>query len=149
MFEKFLSGIFNSSDYDFDEVHVHDEVIDSILHYARSADPNEFMALLDGRIDNKVLIITGLIFLPVESSYEGVIMNTGMLPVTMKNWGSVHSHPGPSALPSNTDLDSFAKRGVFHMIVCRPYGVDDIMAYNKYGENISYKIVKTPLDELI
>ncbi|MDR2831105.1 MAG: Mov34/MPN/PAD-1 family protein [Methanobrevibacter sp.] len=146
MFEKFLSKIFNSSDFDFNEVNVYDEVINSILDYSKGSNPNEFMALFDGKINNKVLTITGLIFLPIESSYEGAIMNTGMLPVTIKNWGSVHSHPGPSASPSNTDLISFAKIGVFHMIICQPYRVEDIRAYNKYGENISYKIIKTHLD---
>ncbi|MDR3291924.1 MAG: Mov34/MPN/PAD-1 family protein, partial [Methanobrevibacter sp.] len=134
--------------YYFDEVHVHDEVINSILDYSRNSDPNEFMSLFDGEINNKILTITGLIFLPVESSYDGAIMNTGMLPVTIKNWGSIHSHPGLSALPSNTDLETFAKIGIFHMIICQPYRIEDIKAYNKYGDSIGYKIIKTPLDEL-
>ncbi|GAA5819600.1 MAG: Mov34/MPN/PAD-1 family protein [Methanobrevibacter sp. CfCl-M3] len=147
MFKKLLSKILPN--YDFNEVHVYDDVIDSILDYAINSDPNEFMALFDGEIKNKILIVTGLIFLPVESSYEGAIMNTGMLPVTTIYWGSVHSHPGDSAEPSDTDLISFAKRGIFHMIICRPYRAEDIKAYNKHGEHISYKIVKTPMDELL
>jgi proteasome lid subunit RPN8/RPN11 len=147
MFEKFLAKIFNLSQYEFEEVHVYDDVIESILDYCKESDPNEFMALFDGEISNKVLIITGLLFLPIETSNEGVVLYSGMLPPTIKNWGSVHSHPGPSNLPSNADLISFAKAGLFHMIISQPYEIENIMTYNRYGDTISYKIIKHYLNE--
>jgi proteasome lid subunit RPN8/RPN11 len=146
MFKKFIAKtiikMFNLSQFEFKEVHVYDDVIESILEYCKESDPNEFMALFDGEIINKVLTIKGLIFLPMETSNEGVVLYSGMLPPTMKNWGSVHSHPGPSNLPSNADLNSFKKMGLFHMIVSQPYEMENIMTYNKYGEIISYQIVK-------
>ena len=127
--------------FKFNEVHVDEEVIDSILWYAKSSDPNEFMAIFDGEVKNEILHITGLVFLPGEVSNEGAVIYTGMLPAMTTQWGSVHSHPGPSALPSGTDFATFAKMGLFHMIICRPYEVENILAYNRYGEFAEFKIV--------
>jgi proteasome lid subunit RPN8/RPN11 len=141
MFDKLLSKLFNTDRYDFNEVHVCNEVIDSIMEYAIESDPYEFMCLFEGKIKNKILKITGLIFLPSQTSEEGAVIQTGMLPVIMDRWGSVHSHPGPSALPSGADFLTFTKMGLFHMIICRPYTVDNIMAYNRYGEVTTYKII--------
>ena len=147
MFDKILSKMLNFEQYGFDEIHVEIDVIDAIVEMGRSSDPYEFMCLFDGEIKNKILHITGLIFLPTETSNEGAIMQTGMLPPTMSNLGSVHSHPGPSALPSGTDLVTFSKMGLFHMIICRPYNVEDIMSYNRFGEVVTYKIVNEHIDD--
>ncbi|RBQ24239.1 putative metalloprotease [Candidatus Methanobinarius endosymbioticus] len=140
-FGKLFSKIFGTNKFKFDEVHIDQEVIESILYYAKSSDPNEFMAIFEGEVKNSILHITGLIFLPSETSNEGVIVNTGMLPVMRTQWGSVHSHPGPSAMPSDADLFSFSKNGLFHMIICQPYEVENILAYNRYGEFVEFKIV--------
>jgi len=142
--------IFGTNKFKFNEVHIESEVIESILWYAKSSDPNEFMAIFDGEVENEILRITGLVFLPGETSNEGAVINTFMLPVVTTQWGSVHSHPGPSAMPSGTDYTTFAKMGLFHMIICRPYEVENILAYNRHGEFASFKIVPTesnPLDD--
>ncbi|KZX16281.1 Mov34/MPN/PAD-1 family protein [Methanobrevibacter cuticularis] len=138
---KLFLKIFGTNSFKFKEVHIDQEVIDSILWYAQSSDPNEFIALFDGKIEKEILHIFGLIFLPGESSGEGAIMNTGMLPTMTHNWGSVHSHPGPSAMPSETDLFTFARMGLFHMIICRPYEEENIMSYNRYGESADFQII--------
>jgi len=140
-FSKLLSKFLGTDKFQFNEVHIDSEVIDSILWYAKSSDPHEFMAIFDGKVENKILHITGLIFLPGETSDEGAVINTWMLPPTTTRWGSVHSHPGPSALPSGTDFHTFAKMGLFHMIIHRPYEVEDILAYNRYGEFAEFKII--------
>lgn len=136
-----FSKMLGTNKYKFKEVHIDSEVIDSILWYAKSSDPNEFMAIFDGEVKNEILHITGLVFLPGETSDEGAVINTGMLPVMTTQWGSVHSHPGPSAMPSGTDLYTFAKMGLFHMIICQPYEVENILAYNRYGEFAEFKII--------
>ena len=140
-FGKFLSKIFSIDKYHFEEVHIDQEVIDSIIYYSNNADPFEFFALFDASIKNKILHIDDLIFLPGETSGEGAIINTGMLPTMTSNWGSVHSHPGPTALPSGADLNTFAKMGLFHMIICQPYNENCILAYNRYGDFAEYTIV--------
>lgn len=140
-FSDFFSKIFQNNKFEFEEVQIDEEVIDAIIYYAKSSDPNEFIALFDAEIKDKILHIFGLVFLPGESSGEGAIINTGMLPTMSHNWGSVHSHPGPSALPSNTDFFTFSKTGLFHMIISQPYEKENILAYNRLGEFSKYKII--------
>ncbi|MDL2246673.1 Mov34/MPN/PAD-1 family protein [Methanobrevibacter sp. OttesenSCG-928-K11] len=137
----FFSKIFGDSNKKkFKEVRVDKETLESFLYYAREAFPNEFLALLDGKIEDEVLYITGLIFMPGETSDTGAVLHTGMLPPTLDFWGSIHSHPGPSAEPSDADLATFSKHGVFHMIVCLPYSIQTIKAYNKHGEPVELLI---------
>lgn len=137
---SFLSKIFGNNDNEFDEVKIDKEVIDSVIYYAKEAYPNEFLALFDGKIKDKTLYITGLIFLPGETGSTGAVFHSDMVPPTLKYWGSVHSHPGPSAQPSDADLSTFSKHGVFHMIVCLPYSEQTFCAYDKYGDHMEYTI---------
>jgi proteasome lid subunit RPN8/RPN11 len=137
----FFSKIFgNSNKKKFREVRVDKETLESFIYYASEAFPNEFLALLDGKVKDEVLYITGLIFIPGETSDTGAVLQTGMLPPTLDFWGSIHSHPGPSAEPSDADLATFSKHGVFHMIVCLPYSLQTIKAYNKHGEPVELVI---------
>ena len=136
-----LGKLLGTSKYQFEEVHVDSEVIDEIINIAKEAYPNEFMALLDGKIGENILRITGLVFLPIETSQEGAVMQVFMQPLTTNSLGSVHSHPGPSASPSDADLEFFSKRGFFHMIIAEPYDRESIMAYDSFGNLVSYRII--------
>ena len=136
----FLSKLFNTDVEEFDEVFVDKEVMDAIIYYSKQSYPNEFLAFFDGKIIDKKLYLIGLIFIPGETGSTGAVVHTEMLPPTLKYWGSVHSHPGPSALPSAADLKTFSKNGVFHMIVCLPYGYDAFKAYDKYGNPCKYTV---------
>ena len=137
---SFLSKLFNTDSDEFDEVRVDRDVLDSVIYYAKKAYPNEFLAFFDGKIKDNVLYITSLIFVPGETCDVGAVVHTEMLPPTLKYWGSVHSHPGPSAQPSGADLKTFSKNGLFHMIVCLPYSLETFMAYDKYGEPMTYTV---------
>ncbi|MCQ2972770.1 MAG: Mov34/MPN/PAD-1 family protein [archaeon] len=136
----FFSSIFNKEDNDFDQVKIDQEVIDSVIYYSKKSYPNEFLSLFDGFIKDKTLYIIGLIFLPGETCETGAVFHKEMIPMTTKHWGSVHSHPGPSARPSDADLYTFSKNGLFHMIVCLPYSVETFKAYDKYGNEMDYTI---------
>ncbi|MBQ6512292.1 Mov34/MPN/PAD-1 family protein [Methanobrevibacter sp.] len=136
----FFSKIFSNDDEEFKEVRVDREVLDSVIYYSKKAYPNEFLAFFDGEIIDKVLYITGLIFVPGETCETGAVVHTDMIPVTTKYWGSVHSHPGPSACPSGPDLKTFSKNGYFHMIVCLPYSLETFKAYDRYGEPQDYTL---------
>ena len=116
------------------------EVLDSVIFYAKQAYPNEFLAFFDGKIIDKILYITSLIFVPGETCETGAVVHTEMIPMNTKYWGSVHSHPGPSAMPSEADLKTFSKNGYFHMIVCLPYSLETFKSYDRYGEHIDYTI---------
>lgn len=139
--DGFITKILGNDKKEFSNFKVDSEVIDNIIELANESDANEFMTMFDGEIKNNTLFITGLIFLPVESSDEGAVINTWMIPPSMSTMGSVHSHPGPSALPSNADLATFSKMGLFHMIICQPYDITSIMAYNRFGDPVSFKII--------
>ncbi|MGX8694324.1 MAG: Mov34/MPN/PAD-1 family protein [Methanobrevibacter sp.] len=135
----FFSKIFNN-DEEFSEVRVDREVLDSVIYYSKKAYPNEFLAFFDGEVIDKVLYITGLLFIPGETCETGALVHTELIPITTKYWGSVHSHPGPSARPSDADLKTFSRNGYFHMIVCLPYSLETFKAYDRYGNPQSYTI---------
>ncbi|WP_407411591.1 Mov34/MPN/PAD-1 family protein [Methanobrevibacter sp.] len=137
---SFISKLFKSNDEEFNEVRVDREVLESVIYYSKQAYPNEFLAFFDGKIIDKVLYITSLIFVPGETCETGAVVHTEMIPMNTKYWGSVHSHPGPSAMPSGADLKTFSKNGYFHMIVCLPYSLETFKSYDRYGEHIDYTI---------
>lgn len=124
----------------FTEVQIDRELVDEIIDIAKESYPNEFSAMLQGKVKNKILKIDGLIFLPGAASESGAVMDIFMMPMLSDAVGSVHSHPGYSADPSTADLQFFAKKGYFHLIIAQPYDEDSIRAYDGYGELVDYTI---------
>jgi len=128
------------NDKSIKEVHIDYRVIDEIVKIAVNADPKEYVALLSGDIEKEILKIKGLIFLPFKASGTSAVMEVFMMPMTTKAVGSVHSHPGPSASPSQADLTFFSKNGYFHMIICRPYSQSTIKAYDHFGNPLTFEV---------
>jgi proteasome lid subunit RPN8/RPN11 len=122
-------------------VHIDAKIIDEIINIAREAHPNEFVALLEGKIEDRSLKIQGLVFLPGETSNQGAVMQTFMKPLSTGTVGSVHSHPGYNASPSNADLYFFSKNGLFHLIIAEPYDKHSIRAYSTMGAEIRYNTI--------
>lgn len=139
--DNFFSYLLGNDKQQYEEVHIDQEVLDEIMEISKESYPNEFVALLQGKIKKSVLHIDGLIFLPGETSSEGAVMNVFMLPPMSGSIGSVHSHPGYNNNPSDADYHFFAKNGLFHMIIAEPYDVESIAAYNSFGERTSFNIV--------
>lgn len=137
---SFISKLFGNNDEEFTEVRVDREVLESVIYYSKKAYPNEFLAFFDGKIIDKILYITGLIFIPGETCETGAVVHTELIPLNTKYWGSVHSHPGPSARPSDADLATFSKNGYFHMIVCLPYSFETFKSYDRYGNHLDYTL---------
>ena len=124
----------------FEKVCVDQRVIDSVVFYSKKSYPNEFLAMFDGYVKDKVLYITGLLFLPGERSPTAATFNDWLIPPNQKIWGSVHSHPGNNANPSHADLITFSKHGPFHIIVCEPYSLETMKAYDAYGMPASFEV---------
>ena len=124
----------------FEKVCVDQGVIDSVVFYSKKSYPNEFLAMFDGFVKDKVLYITGLLFLPGERSHTSATFNDWMIPPNQKKWGSVHSHPGNNANPSHADLMTFSKHGPFHIIVCEPYSLETMKAYDAYGMPATFEV---------
>lgn len=137
---SFISKLFGNNDDEFSEVRVDREVLNSVIYYSKQAYPNEFIAFFDGEIKNNVLYITSLLFVPGETCETGAVVHNEMVPMNTKYYGSVHSHPGPSASPSDADLMTFSKNGYFHMIVCLPYSYETFKAYDRHGEPMDYSV---------
>jgi proteasome lid subunit RPN8/RPN11 len=141
VFQRLMSYLLGTNKKIFHEVHIDQEVVNEMLQIAQEAYPNEFVALLEGKVKEEILHITGLIFLPGETSNQGAVMKVFMMPLVDDAVGSVHSHPGYNANPSNADLYFFSKNGVFHLIISQPYDENSIVAYNSFGERIDFIIV--------
>ncbi len=124
----------------FKKVCVDEGVIDSVVFYSKKSYPNEFLAMFDGHVKDKVLYITGLLFLPGERSHTSATFNDWLIPPNQKKWGSVHSHPGNNANPSHADLMTFSKHGPFHIIVCEPYSLETMKAYDAYGNPTIFEV---------
>ena len=135
-----FSKLFSEEEKDYNKIIVNRESLESVIYYSKKAYPNEFLALFDGFIKSKTLYLTSLVFIPGETSATGAVFHSHMLPMSTSYWGTVHCHPGPSASPSDADLMTFSKHGVFHMIVCLPYSFETFKAYDRYGNPITYEI---------
>ncbi|WP_413827039.1 Mov34/MPN/PAD-1 family protein [Methanobrevibacter sp. UBA313] len=140
VFDKFISKVLSNDKRNFNEVCVDNKVIDSVIYYAKESYPNEFLAFFDGHVKDNKLILDSLLFLPGETSNTGATFNEGLMPPSQRIWGTVHSHPGPSAQPSNADLMTFSKHGLFHMIICLPYEIPSFCAYDAYGDSVKYTL---------
>ncbi|ADC46528.1 hypothetical protein mru_0677 [Methanobrevibacter ruminantium M1] len=124
----------------FEKVCIDQTVIDSIIYYSKKSYPDEFLAMFDGFVKNEVLYISGLIFLGGERSHTSASFNDWLLPPDQKKWGTVHSHPGLNARPSGADLTTFSKYGSFHIILCEPYSLETMMAYDSYGNMRGFEV---------
>lgn len=141
LFQKLMNYILGTNKKIFEEVHLDREVLDEIMQIAQNSYPQEFVAMLQGKIKENVLHIDGLLFLPGETSDQGAVMNLFMMPLIDEGIGSVHSHPGYDANPSGADLHFFSKNGLFHMIIAQPYTEESIIAYNSFGESVDFKVI--------
>jgi proteasome lid subunit RPN8/RPN11 len=108
------------------------EIIDSVITYAKSWHPNEGILILQGKKEKNVIRITGLIIPPFSSHgpyYSGFPVYE--LPFDLSYIGTIHSHPSGSNRPSLEDLNHFF--GLVSLIICYPYDVGNIGAFDRNG----------------
>lgn len=117
------------------------ECLELILESAKSTYPNEFGALLRVDSERKDTIIE-LVLLPGTISGDShAIFRLHMMPIDFSIIGTVHSHPSPSARPSDADLQLFRKHGKVHIISAEPFSINSWKGYNHNGNEIEVKIV--------
>lgn len=111
-----------------------------------AADPNEFLGLLEGektKQSGETSLLLTRIIVPPGLSVDG--WSAGylpwMLPPSVSEWGTFHSHPSRSSRPSGADLALASKEGGVHLLICRPYTAAQLIAYDGGGRRIPYKIV--------
>lgn len=105
---------------------------------ARASHPHEFGATL--RAEKGV--VTELILVPgTLGGDRHAILPLGYLPVDPSIVGTVHSHPGPYAIPSDADKQLFNAFGHTHIIIAEPYRDDTWIAYDQNAEPIDLEVI--------
>ena len=115
------------------------DALDFILHASKSTHPDEFAGLLrnnDEGVVYEVLVIPQTVYGGSFSSIN--LHNVGY---TSRHSGSVHSHPGRSALPSRADLAFFRVTGDTHIIAAYPFTEDSVRAYDGKGNRLLIEVV--------
>jgi len=123
----------------YDEIFVSKNTAYKIMQFAKNSCPREFIAFLKGKIINKRLIINDLIYQHFQSNFHSAIVQN-RLQSSLDIYGSIHSHPGYFNSPSFKDLEFFSKNGTLHLIICKPFNMNNIKAYNSIGREMSFKI---------
>ncbi len=118
-------------------VKIERELLIAILEAAKSAYPDEFVALISGTKD----VMKELIFLPSASGSTSALIHLDMLPIGIHVLGTVHSHPSPVCRPSEEDLALFTRFGKYHIIVCYPYDENSWKCYNRMGDEIEIEVI--------
>ena len=113
-------------------------VLDLVFESCRASHPYEFAATL--RAEGET--ITELILVPASiGSPRSATLPLFNLPSDANIVGTVHSHPGPSAQPSDADLNLFRYFGRVHIIVHEPYRDGTWRAYDHDGRPIRLDVV--------
>ena len=115
-------------------------VLHSIIQAAQNTHPNEFVAFLGG--DKKQKMVTGLIILPAVFGTEHAIIRSDLLPWNAQSLGSVHSHPGFSNRPSPEDKKMFQQQGEIHLIICMPFSLQTIQAFDHNGKPAGFETIE-------
>ena len=115
-------------------------LVENILHSAQHTFPDEFLALLGG--DQETRIVNELVVVPATFGKNFSSLRSDLIPFDPKIIGSIHSHPSDSNEPSAGDLQSFARLGKYHLIVAYPYRVDCIVGYDSGGKRLELEILE-------
>lgn len=110
--------------------------LELILECSKSNYPNEFGGLLRIDLQKKDTIIEVVILPGTVSGNSHAIFRMHMLPIDFSIVGTVHSHPSPSASPSDADLHLFSKHGKVHIIVAHPFNDTSWKAYDLNGNEV-------------
>jgi len=138
--KKTFSKMFDLDKFRFNKIYITEEVIENIVLLSKETHPKEFLAFLDGKITDNILIINGLLYQEYNSTINSASPIFHFPDKTF--YGSIHSHPSYSNNPSVADKHFFRKMGIVNAIICMPYSNESIKFYNHEGEEIILKIIK-------
>ena len=117
------------------------ECLTLIFECAKSSFPNEFGGLLRVDTESKDTIIEVVILPGTVSGDSHAIFQMHMRPIDFSIVGTVHSHPSPSARPSDADLHLFSKYGKIHIIAASPFDESSWRAFDYSGKEVEIAIV--------
>jgi proteasome lid subunit RPN8/RPN11 len=120
----------------FMKVIIEDELLGSLLAFARMKHPREGIILLRGNMGQGEISIKEFLLPPFATSGRGFAsFPLHMLPIDFSIVGTAHSHPSGSLRPSTNDLNRFYGR--IMVIVAFPYTLSQVAVYNSKGEKLS------------
>jgi len=115
---------------------IKDELLSSLLAFAKMKHPKEGIILLRGNIGDGEISIKEFLLPPFATSGRGFAsFPLHKLPIDFSIMGTAHSHPSGSLRPSTTDLNRFYGR--IMVIVAYPYILSQVAVYNSKGEKLS------------
>ena len=115
------------------------KVAEDICKASKNVFPNEFISLVGSRGKNG--IIDELVVVPAIFGEFHSIIYSHLIPFDSRIMGTVHSHPTESNYPSDSDFQSFRKLGKIHIIICRPFSLYDMRAFESNGRKMQIEIV--------
>lgn len=114
--------------------------IEDIREAAKKTFPMEFIAMLGSKTGNHA--IDEIVVIPAVFGEFHSIIYSHLIPFDRKIIGSVHSHPTQSCYPSEADLQSFRKLGKLHLIICYPFTLNRIKAFDSSGKTMRIEIME-------
>lgn len=121
-------------------VRISKKVISDIVSFAKANYPKEFFAYLEGKIEKEHIEITNIAYHPFEST-ENSVMTTFHLGTNTQGFiGSVHSHPNGANTPSIQDIRSFSKDGGIHIIISKPFEIENLKCFDYLGKEIEFTV---------
>ncbi len=114
-------------------------LFESIKTASKSVYPNEFISLLGGKEDQK--IVEELVVLPATFGEDFSSIRLDLMPFDSTIIGSIHSHPSYINLPSNADLNLFSRLGVIHIIIAFPFTDNSFRVMNAKGTELKYELI--------
>ncbi len=118
---------------------IKETVLESVCLAARKVYPNEFISMLG---TNEKEEIFELVMLPAVYGRNFSSVRTDLIPFDRKIVGTIHSHPSKNNNPSQGDLKVFSALGKIHLIICWPFNLDNIKAFDKTGKEIKLEAIK-------
>ena len=114
--------------------------MEAIMQAAKNTYPDEFIAMLGCKKEDGK-IIDEFVLLPSTFGKTFSSIRLDLLPYTSGVKGSVHSHPGPYAQPSKSDLKAFKRMGEIHLIIAQPFSFDSTNAFDANGNSIELEVI--------
>ena len=116
------------------------ELLEEMLRFAKERHPNEAILILRGKTGKEKIEINDYFFPPFASTdRSSAQFPIHMLPIDFTMIGTMHSHPSGGLSLSIVDLHNVYGR--FMLLVAYPYRVNDVIAFNKKGEEIPLEIL--------
>jgi len=125
----------------FHSVFIERDVVDTIMEFAKKAHPNEFSAYLQGKVTNKILYVKGIVYEHYHATETQAVISAD-LPLLSEVVGTVHSHPSFNNLPSAADKRGLFTMGLVNLIICQPYTLRRVAAYDTRGRPIDFTVVE-------